>query len=391
MPIQFLPLWRRAWPLLIALVLLIFLIHRAPAVEIRFKPAETPTPAPSEVAVSTPDSKVESKVDSKVEIPNIVHQVRMFPRRNEDDSTPHPTFDYTFANFLSIYSAYLYLKPEVIYIHTNAPPEVIAAERTSSNKWTRAIANLPSVQFHYEELPGTHSKTHGTEIWLIQHIADFVRSRVMRKFGGIYMDEDVFALRDFTPLRQTGFKAVVGYQKGNVICNAMYMGLADSHIVQALDELQDPFFNGGWTTHSVLLLTRITRDIAAADSKDEVLVLEQNAFFPLSWEIGDLDTMYAVHDDWDGSEKWQKPADLVPFNLTSYADRVVSQEEVLWPFDTTYSIHGWHSAIQPDVQYVFGDYGEITVDYILARKSYFAKAVYPALQHALDAGTISRD
>src|SRR5271168_3917676 len=147
MPVQLLSLWRRAWPFLLVLVLLIFLIHRAP-VEVRFKQDATP-PVLSEVVPTQ---------DSKIEIPNTVHQVRMFPRRNEDDTTPYPTFDYTFANFLSIYSAYLYLKPDVIYIHTNAPPEVIAAERSSSNKWTRAIANLPSVEFHYEELPGTHSK-----------------------------------------------------------------------------------------------------------------------------------------------------------------------------------------------------------------------------------------
>jgi len=314
----------------------------------------------------------------------------MFPRRNEDDTTPYPTFDYTFANFLSIYSAYLYLKPDVIYIHTNAPPEVIAAERSSSNKWTRAIANLPSVEFHYEELPGTHSKTHGAEIWQIQHVADFVRSRVMRKFGGIYMDEDVFALKDFTPLRKAGFKAVVGYQSGNAVCNAMYMGTADSHIVQGLDELQDPFFNGGWTTHSVDLLSRLTRDISVGDDQDEVLVLEQNAFFPLSWWVGDLETMYMVHDDWDGSERWQKPATLVPFNLSSYSARVLSKEEDWWPFHTTYSIHGWHSALR-GVEYIFGSYGEITVDYILARKSNFAKAVYPAVQHALDAGIIGKE
>lgn len=60
---------------------------------------------------------------------------------------------------------------------------------------------------------------------------------------------------------------------------------------------------------------------------------------------------------------------------------------------TSYVLHGWTSGIRGEMNdeeraSVFGKYGHITLEYILARNSNFALAVYPAVQHALDNGVL---
>ncbi len=55
-------------------------------------------------------------------------------------------------------------------------------------------------------------------------------------------------------------------------------------------------------------------------------------------------------------------------------------------------LHGWTSAIKDNfdgdenTRELFGEYKGISLDYVLARKSNFAIAVYPAVKDALDRG-----
>ncbi len=56
----------------------------------------------------------------------------------------------------------------------------------------------------------------------------------------------------------------------------------------------------------------------------------------------------------------------------------------------SYAVHGWNSVVKAlgDTQAIFGNAEGITLEYVLARKSQFANAVYPAVKHALDNGII---
>jgi hypothetical protein len=49
------------------------------------------------------------------------------------------------------------------------------------------------------------------------HQSDFVRTRVMKRLGGIYLDEDAYVVRDVVSLRQAGFRNVVGKQTDSMI------------------------------------------------------------------------------------------------------------------------------------------------------------------------------
>lgn len=83
-------------------------------------------------------------------IPNRVHFVRQVDR---DARGQKQDLHFEFKHFMAVYSAHLWTKPEKIYIWTDASEESIKAAKNSSNVYTKAIANLPSVGFHRREMP----------------------------------------------------------------------------------------------------------------------------------------------------------------------------------------------------------------------------------------------
>lgn len=315
------------------------------------------------------------------EIPNIIHYVHILPPAKDGKNS---TIEFNFRHFLSVYSAYLYVRPEVIYIHTNAASEIIEQTKVSSNQWTRAIANLPSVKFHFEEAPTHTSK--GLEIVKFANRADFIRTRVVQKMGGIYIDEDIYLIKNLTNLRRAGFHSVVGRQYGGAVCNGMIMSMPGSDLITAFHGLQDSAFDGGWSTHGVELLSRLTSEFAAREH--EVLIMEQAAFFPYSWEEWGVKEIYETHD-WDEKQDKFGLEEPLNFNLTTFIKsfelRPAYQGRADWR--ASYAVHGWNSQLRGR-DWLFGDFGGITLKYISARNSNFARALYPAMKHALDAGVI---
>jgi hypothetical protein len=315
------------------------------------------------------------------EIPNIIHYVHILPPAKDGKSS---VLEFKFRHFLSVYSAYLYVRPDTIYIHTNAGPDIIQQAKESSNQWTRAIANLPSVEFHFEEAPTHTSK--GLKIVHFANRADFIRTRVVQKMGGIYIDEDIYLIKNLTGLRRSGFQSVVGRQQGGQVCNAMFMAMPGSDLVTAFYDLQDSTFDGGWTTHGVELLTRLVAEFSAREH--EVLIMEQSAFFSYSWEEWGVKAIYETHN-WDKKNDKFGLEEPLNFNLTNFIKsfelRPASGGRADWR--ASYAVHGWNSQTGGR-EWLFGDFGGITLKYISARNSNFARALYPAMKHALDAGVI---
>ena len=299
---------------------------------------------------------------------------------------------------MSVYSAYLKLRPDVIYIHTNAPPEALEEARTSSDQWTRAIANLPSVELRYTDPPNSTSK-HRVTITSLTHEADFVRTRVLRQFGGVYMDLDLYVIKDFGPLRRAGFNTVVARLVDHSISNGMLMVTPDSFLLQAFDELQDEVYKGeDWASHSVGLITPLVYMVLANDTGDQLLIMEQDAFFPASWEPDGVYKLYEIHQDWDGSEECWQAESIEDYNLTRFMEGFLrNRHRECWAWPESYTIHGWYSstpsrlAESVDVGNLFGGYGGINLEYVLARNSNFGRRLYPVVRHALDAGIIQKE
>ncbi|KAK3174801.1 hypothetical protein OEA41_002047 [Lepraria neglecta] len=167
-----------------------------------------------------------------------------------------------------------------ICIHINVEDHVVKKTlENTTNPYTLDINKLPKVKFNYHAAP--NKPLSGLDIALLQHRSDFVRTDVLEKLGGIYLDDDdVYVLRDLRALSRLGFENIIGEQKYGKIWNAVIMATPQNKMMQAYQILQDVVFDGGWETASVDLLTRLAQEFH--DIPDQVMVMPQDAFFPLS-------------------------------------------------------------------------------------------------------------
>ena len=223
-----------------------------------------------------------------VPIPNIVHFVHINAEKSAKLIIP-------FREFVAIYSAHLYLAPERIYIHTDADISDVSAAKSSSDPYTRAIANLPNLIFNSVDAPEVTSN--GIPIKRLAHKSDFIRLDALKKYGGIYLDDDIYVLHDLAPLRRTGYQNIIGQQYNGRMCNAVLLAAPgpENAMLSEFERLSDETFDGQWTTHSLKLLTTLAHEYTPRDNS--VLVLPQSSLFSGSWEHNDLKALYQVHYD----------------------------------------------------------------------------------------------
>ena len=321
-------------------------------------------------------------------IPNIVHFVHLVK------PSPNPTFEFPFRQFIAIYSAWYYLQPETINIYTNVDEHLIEETiKRSTSPWTKAVSKLPKVKVSHQT-PPDHT-TSGEAIPKLPNQSDFVRTGILREFGGIYLDEDAYVLRDLAPLRRMGFQNVVGYQLNGQICPAVILSTPGNKLMEWYHALQHKAINPNrWALHATDLLSTLAMDFQ--EPSDQVLVLPHNTFFPYDWRGNDLKPIYQVHDkDLDAPDAVTNKGTQ---NLTEYSENFHlygPEAPESWKTDlrSSYVLHGWTSGIETEFNdqerdAMFRKFGGITPDFVLAQSSNFARAVYPAFKHALDNGVL---
>lgn len=346
----------------------------------------------------------QQQISTTAEIPNIVHFVHLVP---PEDQRPQdqPILYFPFRQFIAIYSASFHLTPTTIYIHTNIPADKLPQALRTGNTYVQLIRSLPHVIFNPVSSP-THTST-GLEIPSLPNQSDFVRTEQLLKTGGIYLDDDSYVLRDLTPFRTAGFDFIAGETKITDLCPGAFLTQPGSGLVTAYHALQDKTFDGTWGAHAIDLLSTLARDFANVPRA--VLVLPQDSFFPLSWFDDDMKTLYEPHME-EAFLGAPEPAAPYP----GFDPRISNKEEERaqaftkyvagfdlhpprdWQRDwrASYILHGWNSAFRTSFsdearEEVFGSKGEfITLEYVLGRSSNFARAVYPAVRHAVDRGLL---
>ena len=329
-------------------------------------------------------------------IPNIVHFVYLVEDPTQAD------ISFSLRCFIAIYSAHYYLHPEIIYIHTNLDQGVIDnVWNTCGDTYVKAVGQLPNVKFNRHIAPNATS-TNKT-IDRLPNQSDFVRTDVLKIYGGVYLDDDSYVLRDLRPFRHMGFEMVTGRQSNGQLCPAVMLSTPENKMITAYHALQDKIFDGSWAMHATDLLTALVYEFA--ESKHMSLILPSDTFFPGSWYKNDLEEIYQQHDNFDDHHKpvYQNHpiSNLTDFVETFKLDHALGgghgrKTEHAWKYDwrLSYVLHGWTSGIRDsfsdqEVKKLFGKHGEPDLDYILSRKSNFARAVYPAVQHALETGILS--
>jgi hypothetical protein len=336
---------------------------------------------------------VDGNANAGAPIPNLVHYVWLV--------ADPAVFSLSFAFFISAYSSHLFLHPDRIYIHTDVAPDVWDRAKASGDAWTKRVLNLPGVTPNFVSTPRVTSL--GAEIDTFGAKSDFLRADALRTFGGLYLDTDAIPLRDLAPLRHTGFANVVG---GAVAIAPKFTGFVNtgvwlsrphSSLAEIFYEAMHAFYNGVWAI-SVDILSDLAYRLHAVPG--EVLIMGPRAFAPASWELEDqirlfkpvLGTPGASAAAWGGivlDEATGQPTELK--RTCTDALRWLREREAGsgWEMDfsATYVLH----AFDGDMDKIRGWDGKITLKYVLARQSNYARAVYPAVWHAVLGGVIPRD
>ena len=310
-------------------------------------------------------------------IPNIAHYVWLL------DGREHLSFE--FKIFISVYSTSLYFNPDTIYIHTDATPEQWEHARTKGDqatRWTLAIPNLK----HNQVTPPTHTLS-CTQIYKIAHKSDFVRTEQLHKYGGAYMDTDVVPLRDVKVLRESGFKNIMGIEDKGRINNGFIMSQPGSILQSIFKSEQHQKFDNRWTTHSVNLLSALAYRLQPVPM--EVLIMGMKVFSPSSWRKEDIKALFNPHTETPAGppEAGERGAEGSFKEPTTFEEAVASWSQTKkndrpkWEIDYSGSfvIHAFdgHNNYWPD---------HVDMEYIMARQSNYARAVYPAVKHAVDSG-----
>jgi hypothetical protein len=306
-------------------------------------------------------------------IPNIVHYTML----QKDE---HARLQFSFESFLSLYSALRLLKPSQIYIHTDFNDTMITNARTKGSKWTRMVLNyFPEVQLNKVSVP-THANGHRVEN--IEAKSDFTRWEQVYAIGGRYIDWDVIILRDDVSLREAGFKSVVGRQPEGQVNPGCFMSQKNSALTYLMKREQYKVFDNAWGTHSVDLVTSIAERLVR--SPNEVLILDQAAFAPTSWEAWSVKQLFEIHEV--SVPLLPQVNDLSGNPMVRYDQRSRSHDWEM-DFSSTYFLHAFQRHAE---EWVTGFTG-VSIKYILDRKSNFALAAWPIVQMGLEEGVFSAE
>ncbi|KAK1834005.1 hypothetical protein QBC39DRAFT_344904 [Podospora conica] len=327
------------------------------------------------------------------DIPNLVHYVWL----TRDPSL----FTLDFKAFVTVYSSHLFLRPTHIYIHTDAHPAAYQAAAASGPLWTRRVLAIPGVVPNYVSAP-SHT-TSGVPLDRIEHKSDVIRLQALKDFGGLYLDFDAIPLRDISPLRTAGFGAVVGpvtavsvWQSG-MLNNGAMLSRPHSPFIEIYYEAYHKFFTGEWDRASVVLLTDLAMRVAAVPRA--VLLVESRAFAPFSWEVFDMNRLYGFllgkpREGEGGRSAREMPGGLAGGSCLDARAWLEERERgggngggqeedlsgtyVLHAFDA--NLGAFHGLFSPRV--------EVDLGYVMRRESNYARAVWPAIKHAIEAGLI---
>lgn len=302
-----------------------------------------------------------------------------------------------FEAFLSVYSAYLSVSPSAIYIHTDYSAADVAHAVKHGSLWTRKLFTaFPGVvQPSYVKVP-THAAS-GTAITRLEHKSDFVRHEQLARHGGVYLDWDVLTLKPLAPLLRSGFKAVVGKQwdrleNDEVVYNVnsgIVLATRDSALVRLMNQEAPRVYDGRWITHAVHLLTNVSYSMA--NIPGEVLIMDQKAFAPYSWEQESVNALLERHQGEIGTPEAFTTGRMDLFTNSPMEVWEETRQRALgpkrnWEHDLSeaYFIHKFFN----DVENPQG-YNGVSVPYILARDSNYARAAYGIVRRGIQEGIIN--
>lgn len=321
-----------------------------------------------------PPLAIEDAIPQQESIPKIVHIVHL--RFNENTA-----LHFSFQFFLCVYSAYHFIQPSILYIHTDYGPEDIQKALLEGSPWTKKVLTAFPGVVQLNPVIAPVMAANGLPLIRIEHKSDFVRMEQVGLHGGIYIDSDVLTLRSPEPLLKAGFKAIVGRQGDNLVNNGCFMATTDSALVHLMNKEMPTVFSGEWQHHSSGLITSISERLVYVPG--EVLIMESKAFAPTGWWDQSAFALFSEHegeeavvdlftqvnvDTVDPIERWE--------NKTRGRDWEID-------FSPTYFLHAFKALWGP-----VPNFEGISLPYVVRRTSNYALAAWPIVAQGIRDGII---
>ncbi|ELT89561.1 hypothetical protein CAPTEDRAFT_212320 [Capitella teleta] len=178
----------------------------------------------NQVAVSKPttcDPDTDFRIDPSrappassdaLPVPNIVHYIWYHNK----------PVKLKFFHMLSMLSAEKYLKPDIIYFHTDFEPV--------GEYWEQAKRNLTKLQVvHRKPTTCLFGEPIKNPVWGTSQ-SNVDRLVVLMEYGGIYLDLDVLIVQSFDPLRK--YPCTLGLESPVKICGSIIISAPDSVFVK---------------------------------------------------------------------------------------------------------------------------------------------------------------
>ncbi|XP_037039510.1 uncharacterized protein LOC119076702 [Bradysia coprophila] len=164
-------------------------------------------------------------------VPNIVHYV-LFGQRK-----------ISYVHMLSIFSVVRIQKPEVIFIHCDCHKMDDDDENwhrilnfvNATNRYVIHINEVMIPTEIYGKKIGPYPNFHG---------GDITRFRTLRKFGGIYLDNDVFVCQSLNGFRK--FEFTLGWEVGEFLGNQVMIGNRNARFLKFTLDSYREYYPDEW-------------------------------------------------------------------------------------------------------------------------------------------------
>ena len=223
--------------------------------------------------------------NSKMVVPKVVHYTWFYSKKN---------CNLKFHHFMSLLSAYKYMKPKEIIVWYDDLP--------CGKWWEEAKSRVPVLTLHYMAPPQT---VFGKPIRVPEHKSDVARLDILLKYGGIYFDTDMVALKSWDPLLY--YNTTLGAESNSHLANGVIISAKNASFLRIWKDTYHNFRDNLWGYNSVSMPFRLAR--------------QHPALVHIEWNT-------LIHPHWQNT-LW------------------IFQKEKLWDWSSVYGMHLYYRVYKP--------------------------------------------
>ncbi|KAK9506646.1 hypothetical protein O3M35_008541 [Rhynocoris fuscipes] len=162
-------------------------------------------------------------------VPNIVHFIRFNQKQ------------LSFIDLVCILAAYKHQKPDHIYIHTNVL-------NFKGKYWEYLLTNneiINIIKIKYLDMPTQIFGQQLSKQFLVFHSGDIARLKILMKYGGIYLDNDSYIVRNMNDLRK--YEISIGWRENGNISNQVIITNKNARFLKLwLESYRNAYNSKSW-------------------------------------------------------------------------------------------------------------------------------------------------